>query len=114
MTNQKFYNPADVNSSPYEPMIGSLVIYHAAKATSLYKQLWPGIITNIHNTADDRVDITVFSNQGIIHLTRVPFSRDPVKEHVWDWMEAPKRRDVQVTSKVTGSTETSSVEALVK
>ena len=82
-------------------MIGGIILYRPAHATALHGELWPGIITQVHKTADDRVDLTVFTSSGVIHMTRVPYSGDPTKENVWMWAEQPKRRPLKEEAPAT-------------
>ena len=94
MTATKTYNPTDLDSSPYEPMIGSIVLFKSPKNGALGQQIWPAIITAIHETEDDRVSLTVFTTYGPNHVSRIPYSADPTRDGVWFWAEAPKRRPV--------------------
>lgn len=104
MSNKKYYDPSDKSSSPYEPMIGSVVIFQPIRNGVIGRQLWPAIITNICDTPDDRVDLTVFSNQGVIHVSRIPFSSDPLSQQTWNWMDEPKRREIKNSPTKDGET----------
>lgn len=83
-------------NSPYEPMVGAIILYRPARNVATGPGPWPGIITEkVLNDPNDRCSLTVFTPQGLLHVSRIPYSEDPTRDNVWFWASAPERRNIE-------------------
>lgn len=80
------YDPNDSKSSPYEPVMGDIVIYK----THIRGQKFPAIVVQTH--AGDVCDLSVFTDTGTRHYRRVPFNSDPTAQQCWCWPQEKRER----------------------
>lgn len=79
--------------------MGSTVIYRNPRSTlSNPKEEFPAII--VKQYADDRCDLTVFSNTGVRYVRGVQFSTDITSSHTWYWGKLPTQREVKVEKEI--------------
>lgn len=82
-----------------------------AKNTPDVDAVYPAIVTKVWNTEDDRVNLTVFTGVGILHVTRVPFSADHNMPNSWDNAQEPKRRPIELSDDKVPEPEVQTTEA---
>ena len=90
----RFHNPMDPKSSSHNPVIGATIVVkfpgHSVNAGT-----YPGIITRVYGSLDDRVDAIIFTPTGTRYLQRIPYNSDPTAFNAWDWAEVPTRRPLE-------------------
>jgi len=86
------YDPNDVNSSPYEPIMTDIVVYQKSKG-----EQYPAIVTKTYK--GDYCDLTVFTSFGLRYATRVRFCSDVTVDNRYHWAPQKKnRKSVEVKS----------------
>lgn len=95
-----FYRKGDPTSSPFDPAMGDVVIYRDHKRSGAVRR-FPAIITCTH--ANDRVDLTVFSDTGVRYVRDVGFHADENHPNSYGWMPAKQARVEQPVTIVKAS-----------
>lgn len=88
-----FYDPADPNSSPFDPAMGDIVLYRVFKTGFQKPESFPAIVVATH--PDDKCDLVVFTTTGIRHVMAVRFSSDDEAGNTWYWMPEKEPREVK-------------------
>jgi len=93
-----FYRKGDPTSSPFDPAMGDIVIYRDIKRAGGQRK-FPAIITQA--LAEDRVNLTVFSDTGVRYVSNVPYNASDSAENTYGWMPEKKARVEQQIAKVS-------------
>lgn len=90
LTMTRYYKPGDLNSSPYEPAMGDIVLYRTPRQGRIASETFPAIVIKAH--PNDRVDLTVFTTTGVRHIVNVRYSGDDTSENTYGWMPEKQAR----------------------